>query len=394
MGTMAAEAVPACRRMRLLCFDLLLDLLVADETHVGALRKEKPAELRFVRAVAFRALPGGERTMDALAPLYAFPDLGMAFVAELVLLRHDHPRIVRRVGVVTGEALPSQERIVVAPSRLRLHQLPVTAGAEGRAGFAKKTFLLAPMGKVTGITGPVENRPMHDPFRECGFHIGVTGVAHLVRSADQEGAGLGPVGSVAGGAVPLGERLVRSLGLLGGFCLRMAWETEFPVLREEKPIEVCGMGAMTGEAPLAVRYGLVGYRDGLPLFLVALQTKAVSFPRKEFGILRCMGIVAGYALAALKRVVQNLPSGFEAGFVVALVTQSASLFCNRKRLSGPGGRMAAVALLPDHGTVCAGLQKLPLGGRVGIMAVRAGRGFHGIGSVRLLEAPLPGFVAG
>jgi len=56
--------------------------------------------------------------------------------------------------------------------------------------------------------------------------------------------------------------------------------------------------------------------------------------------------------------------------------------------------MAAVALLTHHGIVGAGLEKLPLGRRVRIMTVRAGGVFHGIVTVRLLETPFPGFVAG
>ena len=128
MRAVAAQAISPRRGMHLLLPHLLLEILVAGEAEVGTLGQHEPVQLPLVGTVAFRAFPRGNGGMTALPALQPFLQLGMAFEADLVLLRDDHPVEIGSVGVVTGQALPPFEGLVADAAGYLFHQILVAIG--------------------------------------------------------------------------------------------------------------------------------------------------------------------------------------------------------------------------------------------------------------------------
>src|SRR3970040_3062653 len=112
MGAVAPQAVARGGRVRLLLLHLLLEILVAGEAEIGAVRQHQLVQFRLVSTVALRALPPGNGGMPALPALQSVFYFRMALEADLVLLRDDHPPEIGRVGVVAGPALPPLEGLV------------------------------------------------------------------------------------------------------------------------------------------------------------------------------------------------------------------------------------------------------------------------------------------
>lgn len=298
------------------------------------------------------------------------------------------------MGIVTGQALPSLKGIVAGAAGNRLHQLSMAIGAERGAGFIEKLLFVRAVRAVARGAVADENRLMNRFLDELRFRIGVTAVADLVGPIFEDRRKIGTMGVMAGGAVPLRERLMPGFYVIRRLHLRVAGIAKIPALRGEKPLVGCRMGEMAGHAPFSLRYRRMGFRNRLPHFSVALKAEAVSFLGKKTRVLRRMRAVAGEALPSLEGIMQDRTCGLHLGFVVALVAERAALFRRREgRLRGRRG-MARIAAFLDHGIVSACLQKFCLGRGVWIVATRTGGRFYGVISMRLLESSLAGIMAG
>lgn len=317
----------------------------------------------------------------------------MALEAELVLPRDDDSPLVRCMGVVASQALSPLERIVARAAGSRFHQIRVAIGAERGAGFPEELLFVRPVRDVASSAIPDENRPMDIFPDEIRFRIGVAAITDLIRPVLQDRPQIRPMRVMAGSAVSFGKRVVLDFRFLRRLYLCMAGKAELAARRWEKPLVLCRMGPVTGEAPLPFRNRVMGLRYRLAHFAVALQADAVSFPCEQGRILRCVRIVAGQARPLPEGIVQDRAARLHLGFVVALVTERAPLSRRRERLLGGRRWVACIAPFFHYGVVCACLQKLRLGRGMRIVAHRASGRLHGVIPVRFFEGSFAGIVA-
>jgi hypothetical protein len=127
---MAGQAIPLYGRMDDLLLDFLFQCRMARLAKIGALCREQIVQLRFVGAVALRALPDGNRPMAAPGVFQPSFELGMTFQAQFDLRADDHPRYIRPVGIVAGQAVPVLERFMNRSPRGLCHKLLVAIGTK------------------------------------------------------------------------------------------------------------------------------------------------------------------------------------------------------------------------------------------------------------------------
>ena len=204
--------------------------------------------------------------------------------------------------------------------------------------------------------------------REVQFRVGMAGVADRVHPVFQHILEIRAVGIMTGCAHICIERRMGVLAFLRFFRLFMAGKTKLPVLCQKHFLVLGGMGGMAGQAALSG--GDCGMGDGSLFSLVrmAAETQLVAFIGEEFRVLRIMRVVAGKAHAALERRVFDIAAGLEPGLIVALITELSSAECRTKGLVGRRWIMAHITRLRDYRIMCAGLEKLGLNRRMGIVA--------------------------
>ncbi len=134
MGLVAFLAISPRGGMNLLFCDLSFQVLMAGQTEIRAGAQEKASQFRLVRAVAFRAFSGDDRSVFTLGFLHPIPDVRVTGCTEGTLLLRCHPFVVAPMGIMAGEAHPFGERVMVGPARLFFHQVPVTLSAHFRPG--------------------------------------------------------------------------------------------------------------------------------------------------------------------------------------------------------------------------------------------------------------------
>ena len=125
MRKVAFLAIARGRGMGLARFQFRLERFMTDEAQIGALRQKEFGELRFVRAVALRALTRRHRCVFALSGGHPLAEVGVTRQTELVLPGRDHSADIACVGVMAGEALSFPERLVVRASDHLFHERAV-----------------------------------------------------------------------------------------------------------------------------------------------------------------------------------------------------------------------------------------------------------------------------
>ena len=223
--------------------------------------------------------------------------------------------------------------------------------------FRRSFFSSAPCAAWHRAATPRQDRFMDVFLDETGFRVRVATVADLVFPVLQDPREIGPVGIVAGGALPLGERRMLRFRLLARLHLRVAGVAQVRVLGREEPLVLRGMRHVAGEAPFPLRHGGVALRHRFPLLPVAFEAEAVPVPDKEFRVPRSMRIVAGEAFPSAEGVVEDRSPRLQLGFIVALVAELPAFLRHREGRLGIGRRVARVAAFLRHGIVRALLQK-------------------------------------
>ena len=113
---------------------------------------------------------------------------------------------------------------------------------------------------------------------EPGSGVRVATVTDLVFPVLQDPREIGPVGVVAGRALPLGERRMLRFRLQARLHLLMAGVAQVRVLGREKPFVLRRMRHVAGETPIPLRQGGVALRHRFPLLPVAFEAEAVPVP--------------------------------------------------------------------------------------------------------------------
>ena len=300
-----------------------LKAFVTGQAHVGRLRQQQFAEFRLMGTMAFRAKTILHGFMAAFGCLKRFVRFRVAFQAEGGLAFQNHPVNIACMRVVAPQALAFRERRMNGIIGDLLHELAVTLFAEFRSRGLEQFCLVRSMGIVTGETLAALHRLVHDPFLKFRLRVGMAGVTHFIGPVFHQTGHIRPVGTMAGGALLLGERRMLVLEFQRSLYFFMTREAKAPALRNEQMVVLRGMGQMARETALSAFDGRMGENDLLPFFRVAAETEFVPALHEEFRVLGGMGVVTLGAHAVLEGRVLFVAPRLEIVERMALLAETA-----------------------------------------------------------------------
>src|SRR5574341_1434562 len=372
-----------------------LQVLVAGEAKLRALRQEQVVQPRLVRVVALGAFGDRDGLMLALGGLGARLDLGVARGADGRQRAGRHALDVATVRRVAAEAHPGAERAVVnAPGDL-LHEVGVALHAELAVGSLQQFLLATPVGRVARVAGPLRDRPVRVRLEKLRLGLGVAPIADAVEPLRRHPWRVRAVRVVARATLFLDERRVGHLALQGFPHLRVAGEAERAFLLVEEVLELRGVRGVAGQAAALADDGRVVHADRHALVVVAGHAELIAVRDGELTELRGVGGMTRRAHPVLERSVVHLAARPQLRRVVAVGAELVRRVGGPERVRGRGRVVADLALERDDRVVGARLQELHLRRGVRIVAPGARGGpLHGIRSVSLPERGLRRLVTG
>lgn len=275
MGLVAPQTVSSCRGMGSLRHPFL-KVLMAGQTHLWALRKQKLGYLRFVRTMALCAIPCLKRRVPAGALLKSLVKDPMAGEADNTLLFHQHAGIIAAVNVMTRKAHAGCERHMVGTTLSFCHEITVAFAAEIRAFSLEKLLLVGTMRIMTRIAIAIRNRFVGVSFQEPDHGIGVACVAHPLHPVFKHKLEIRAVWIMTGCAHALCKGHMGHLCALGLLCFCVAPKAQFSALRVEKAFILCCMRKMTGKASLVADDRCMLERHSLALRWMTVQADGIA----------------------------------------------------------------------------------------------------------------------
>lgn len=195
---MTARTIALGRRMNLFTIHLVLQLLVADQTEVWALRFQEFAKPGLVRIMAGGALIRNHRGMLTLVLSHGLHEVIMTHGAEAALLVAGHACEVAAMGVVAGQAFPITEGYMGVFFAHLFNKSAMAANAEFCAGFLEELFILAAVWIMAGLTLAVAHRTVGVACAEFLPFFHVTGVADHIHPLVEHIWKVGAVGVMTG----------------------------------------------------------------------------------------------------------------------------------------------------------------------------------------------------
>ena len=174
---------------------------------------------------------------------------------------------------------------------------------------------------MTCVARPLFDGLVRVGLQELGLRLGMAGIAYLIHPSPHQAIEVRTMRIVAGAAHVLGKGWMDALRFLQFAGLRMAGETQFSVLGDQKVLVLRCMGGVAGQTAVPARYRPMADRDFRLFVRVARKTKLIALLDDQFRVFRGMRIMAGEAHPAREGRVLDGASGLQRRCVVTLVAE-------------------------------------------------------------------------